>query len=76
MKRDVKWMLLGIFLAVASCWCLLFAVGSSDAFWTFLCYALPIAAVITFATGFTGVDESKSHETENTDVPKDTENKE
>ena len=75
MKRDVKWMLLGIFLAVASCWCL--TAGAGNTFFGVLgFYVLPLVAIITFATGFTGVDDPKSNDPENTDVPKDTENKE
>lgn len=75
MKQDLKWMLLGIFLAVASCWCVLFAAGSGDAFWTLLCYALPIAAVIAFVRGFAGADGPKESN-EYPGDPEDTEPKE
>ncbi|MGO5114026.1 hypothetical protein ACTQ33_03195 [Candidatus Avoscillospira sp. LCP25S3_F1] len=53
MKRDLKWMLLGIFLGVSAIWCLLFGRGSV-LFGILGGYALPIVAVICFGTGFSG----------------------
>lgn len=58
MNRDLKWMLLGIFLGVAAVWCLVF--GSTDSSLVLLIlgvYVLPLVAVICFGTGFSGVDD-------------------
>lgn len=76
MKRDIKWMLLGIFLGVAACWCL--TVGAGSVFFLVLgFYVLPVVAVIVFATGFTGVDGPKFRESnEYPGDPEDTEPKE
>ena len=75
MKRDIKWMLLGIFLGVAAVWCMAVAIADNSTLHAVLgYYILPVVAVIVFATGFTGVDNSPS--SKNTDVPQDTENKE
>ena len=76
MKRDVKWMLLGIFLAVAAVWCLVLA-GGSIVYIVMGYYVLPILAVITFFIGFGGAgNPPTSSQKENTTVPSDSENKE
>ena len=51
MKRDIKWMLLGIFLAVASCWCMVIA-SLSVVFVALGYYVLPLLALISFGVGF------------------------
>ena len=51
MKSDLKWMLLGIFLAVASCWCMVIA-SVSVVFAVLGYYVFPILAIISFAVGF------------------------
>lgn len=56
MNRDLKWMLLGIFLGVAAIWCLMLGQGNMP-FAILGGYMLPIVAVICFGTGFTGVDD-------------------
>lgn len=56
MNRDLKWMLLGIFLGVAAIWCLMLGQGSTP-YAILGGYVLPIAAVICFGTGFSGVDD-------------------
>lgn len=74
MKSDLKWMLLGIFLALASCWFLILTAGGGDGFLTMVAIALPIAAVIAFVRGFTGADGPKSRESnEYPGDPEDTE---
>lgn len=52
MNRELKWMLLGIFLAVVSVWCLLFASGNAVLSW--FSVFLVILAVGSFAGGYTG----------------------
>lgn len=55
MNRDLKWMLLGIFLGVAAVWCLVFGSADRSTVLLFLgVYVLPLVAVICFGTGFTG----------------------
>lgn len=51
MNRDLKWMLMGIFLGVAAIWGLLIGFSILGGL------VLPIAAVICFGTGFSGVDD-------------------
>ena len=75
MKQDLKWMLLGIFLAVASCWFILFFAGSENVLLIMICYALPIAAVIAFVRGFDGAD-GPQESNEYPGDPEDTEPKE
>ena len=73
MGNRIRWMLLGIFLGVAAVWCL--TAGSGNLLFGVLgFYVLPVLAVIAFGVGFTGGDHAES--TKNTDVPRDTENKE
>ncbi len=50
MNRGLKSMLLGIFLAVLSVWCLL--AGEGNAFFTAVSIMLPIVAIVCFAAGF------------------------
>ncbi len=50
MNKGLKWMLLGIFLAVLSVWCLL--AGEGDAVFAVVSVILPIVAIVCFATGF------------------------
>ena len=73
MGNPTRWMFLGCFLALAAIWCLI--AGSGNLLFGALgFYILPILAVIAFGVGFTGGDNTES--TKNTDVPRDTENKE
>lgn len=71
MQKGLKWMLLGIFLALASIWCLLAGTGSVLLLAVGF-YILPLLAVISFATGFT----CDRDPTQNTSVPQDEEDKE
>ena len=76
MHHGIKMMLLGIFLAAASCWCLLMH-GSSTALDLFAvagAIVLPLAALLCFATGFTEKRPKASNEYP--DVPQDKEDKE
>lgn len=50
MIHNLKMMLLGIFLAAASIWCLLF--GQNSAFFGWTSIILILAAIISFASGF------------------------
>lgn len=76
MNRDLKRMLLGIFLGMAAIWCLVLSQGNA-AFALLGVYILPIAAVICFGTGFTGVDDKPppaesshvEHQNEESDQP-------
>ena len=76
MHHGIKMMLLGIFLAAASCWCLLLH-GSSTSFDLFAAAGaviLPLAAIICFIAGF-ATDRPKEPN-EYPDVPQDEEDKE
>ena len=53
MSRDLKWMLLGIFLGVAAIWCLMLGQGNAP-FAIVGGYILPLVAVICFGAGFSG----------------------
>ena len=76
MNKQLKLMLLGIFLAAASCWCLLMhGSGTSlDLFAVAGAIVLPLAALLCFATGFT--EERSKESNEYPDVPQDKEDKE
>lgn len=52
MSKELKWMLLGVFLAVVSVWCLLFASG--NAVLSYLSVFLLILGVGFFAGGYSG----------------------
>lgn len=53
MKKAVRWMFLGCFLALAAIWCLVFAfIGDSNAIFLFGWMILPILAIISFVVGF------------------------
>ena len=59
MKKAVRWMLLGIFLAVAAIWCIVFVIsmeGSGGGLVHALIWigtlVLPILSVICFGVGF------------------------
>lgn len=57
MNKGLKWMLLGIFLAVLSVWCLL--AGAGDTVFAVASVILPIVAIVCFATGFSFEREPK-----------------
>lgn len=69
MNRSLKMMLTGIFLAVASIWCLIVGIEGSAVFSFIGFYVLPSCALLCFVTGFTEPPEKPS-------VPTDEENKE
>ncbi len=50
MNRELKMMLLGVFLAAVSIWCLLF--GQNSAFFGWTSIILILAAIISFTSGF------------------------
>ena len=75
MNRDLKWMLLGIFLGVAAVWCLMLGQGNAP-FAIVGGYILPLVAVICFGTGFSGEgdkpppDDSSHTESQNEETDK------
>lgn len=73
MNRSLKMMLTGIFLAVASVWCLIAGSGNT-VFSVIGFYVLPLCAFLCFVTGFTA--DSPQEPKEKPSVPTDEENKE
>lgn len=73
MHHSIKMMLLGIFLAAASCWFLIVGSGNT-VFLAIGFYILPLAAILCFIAGFTADRPKESNEYP--DVPQDEEDKE